>query len=297
MNTRSLCYVLLTLLPIVLAAGCAPPRGDVVQSRLKVASTTSLCDSGLWDHLEPLFEGAHGVDLQVLCAGTGVAIRYGEEGDVDAIVVHDPEREEQFISQGYGSLRMPFACNQFLIVGPGDDPGGIRGLKPEDAFARLAMQGNAVFVSRGDGSGTHAREKEIWRRAGLDYEQVRKSRWYIESGAGMGSTLQLASDKRGYTLTDRATFLTYARKLDLVPLVEGGEAMSNFYSIIVVNPGRHRGINYQAARLLADFLVSQEVQDLLRDFGVQVYGEPLFLPYGGCQQGPGQRLVKDVPGG
>ncbi len=284
LNIRLTCCVLLVVLFLILsiAVGCIPTRDDITQPKLKVASTTSLCDSGLWEWLEPLFEAKYRTDLQVLCVGTGVAMRYGERGDVDAIVVHDPEREEKFISQGYGAVRMPFACNKFLIVGPEDDPARIRGLKPEEAFARLAAYGDATFVSRGDESGTHVREKEIWRMVGINHEQITKEQWYVEVGSGMGLTLQLAAERRGYTLTDRATFLTFRKKLDIVPLVEEGEIMLNVYSIIVVNPEKCPGVNYQAAKLLSDFLLSKEVQAVLTDYGVQAYGERLFLPCCDC---------------
>ncbi len=285
MSIRLACVVLLAALSFLfITVGCTAARHNIAQSKLKVASTTSLCDSGLWEYLEPLFEERNGIDLQVLCTGSGVAVRYAEKGDVDAIVTHDPEREEQFVSKGCGLARTPFACNRFLIIGPENDPAGIRGLKAEEAFARLATYGSAIFVSRGDESGTHAKEKEMWQRVGVNYEKIRKSQWYMETGAGMGSTLQLASEKKGYTLADRATFLTFSRELDIVPLVDDDEAMLNVYSIIIVSPERCPGVNYQGAKLLANFLVSGDVQTLLRGYRVQPYGEPLFLPYCDCKQ-------------
>lgn len=287
MNVRFAFGALLTvfLLALILApteVGCIQAKLDIVKPRLRVATTTSLCDSGLWEYLEPLFEAKYGIDLEVLCAGTGTALRYGEKGDVDAIVVHDPNREEGFILQGYGVERVPFACNYFLIVGPMNDPAGIKRLTPEAAFTRIAAIGGVTFVSRGDESGTHVKEKEIWRRAGFDYDEVRRCRWYIESGRGMWSTLLLAAEKRGYALTDKATFLVYGRKLDLVPLVEKSDILLNIYSILVVNPEKYSWVNYEGAKHLAGFLASEEVRAILRQFGTQTYGEPLFLPYCDC---------------
>lgn len=285
------CVLLTALSFLSITVGCISSRHNIAQPELKVASTTSLCDSGLWECLEQLFERKCGVDLQVLCTGSGVAMRYGEKGDVDAIAAHDPEREEQFISEGYGLVRTPFACNWFLIAGPESDPAGIRGLRAEEAFARLATYGGAIFVSRGDKSGTHAKEREMWWRAGVNYQVIRKSHWYVETGAGMGLTLQLASEKKGYTLVDRATFLTFRRKLDIVPLVDDGEALLNVYSIVIVSPEKCPGVNYRGAKLLTKFLVSEEVQTLLRGYGVRPYGEPLFLPYCDCKQGLSSRAT------
>ncbi len=282
MNSRPIRSLLVgfLLVSVVSPTGlnCAP-REQAVSSKLRIATTTSLYDSGMWDRLEPIFEAKYGIDMEVLYAGTGVAVRYGENGDVDAIVVHDPDKEERFVSQGYGVERVPFAYSYFLIVGPRGDPVGIKDLAPEEAFARLAASGVAPFVSRGDESGTHAREKEIWSRAGFDYEVVRKGRWYMESGRGMGPTLLIASEKFGYTLTDRATFLVYKGKLDLVPLVDKGEALLNVYTIIAVSPAKFPTVNYAAAKRLVEFLVSEEVRDFLEHYGTEDYGEPLFFPY------------------
>lgn len=276
---------LLALILVPAGTGCNQAKHDSAPAKLRVATTTSLYDSGLWEYLEPLFEARYGIDLEVLYAGTGIALRYGEKGDVDAIVTHDPDREALFISQGYGLERVPFACSRFLVVGPADDPARIKGQTPEAAFARIAAIGSVLFISRGDESGTHIKEKEIWQRAGFDYEEVRRSRWYIEAGRGMGPTLLLAAEKRGYALTDKATFVTYGNKLGLVPLVDQGDILLNTYSILLVDPKRYPWVNYEASKRLAEFLVTEEVQTTLREFGTLHYGEPLFLPYCDCARG------------
>jgi len=156
-----------------------------LRERLRVATTTSLYDTGLWGYLEPMFEEEYGVELDILYAGTGIALEWGRRGDVDVIAVHSKSREEQYVAEGYGVERVPFAYNYFLIVGPEDDPAGIKGMLPEEAFKKLADTGTASFISRGDDSGTHGKEKAIWRSAGYDYETIQNAgEWYIETGRG-----------------------------------------------------------------------------------------------------------------
>ena len=251
--------------------------------RVRVATTTSLYDTGLWDLLEPRFEERYGVELDVVYAGTGIAIEYGRRGDVDAIAVHSRPQEERFVELGYGIERVPFAYNYFLIVGPPDDPAGIRGKSPEAALRSLAASGKATFISRGDDSGTHNREKEIWRRAGLDYEaDVRKAGpWYVEAGRGMGPTLLMAGEKGAYTLCDIGTFSAYRSRVEVVPLVEKGAGLLNVYSVIACNPGKNPGVNRTGAEDLVRFLTSPEVQELIGRFGLERYGTPLFIPCAG----------------
>jgi tungstate transport system substrate-binding protein len=249
---------------------------------LKVATTSSLYDTGLWEYLAPQFEQEYGAKLHIFYAGTGIALEYGTRGDVDAIAIHDKAREEQFVADGYGIERVPFAYNCFLIVGPLDDPAGIAGLSPEEAFRKLMETGSGQFVSRGDDSGTHAKEKSIWRAAGFDYEAVQGAgAWYVESGRGMGPTLLMANEKNAYTLTDNGTFLAFKGDLDLVPIVETGAMLLNVYSVIVVDPGKHPDTNVEMAINLARFLVSAGVQELIGSYGVTEYGVPLFTPCAG----------------
>ncbi len=253
------------------------------QQRLRVATTTSLYDTGLWGYLEPIFEEKYGVELDVMHAGTGKALEYGRRGDVDIITVHSRAHEEQFIADGYGVERVPFAYNYFLIVGPESDPAGIRGLEPRDAFNKLMDTGGGNFISRGDDSGTHFREKAIWKGAGYDYEEVRKAgAWYIEAGAGMGLTLMMASEKQGYILTDMGTYLAYKGKLGLVPIVDRGNMLLNVYSAIAVNPEKAPKVKIDMANDLIDFLTSAEIQELIGDYGVKEYGMPLFIPCAGA---------------
>ncbi len=254
------------------------------QQRLRVATTTSLYDTGLWRYLEPMFEEKYNVKLNIIYAGTGKALEYGKRGDVDVITVHSKADEEQFIAEGYGVERVPFAYNYFLIVGPESDPAGIKGLSPEDAFKKLMDTGEVSFVSRGDDSGTHSKEKTIWEKAGYDYETVRNAgAWYIEAGTGMGPILMMASEKQAYTLTDISTYLTYKSKLELVPIVSKGDILLNVYSAIAVNPENAPKTKIKMANNLISFLTSPEIQELIGNYGVEEYGMQLFIPGAGAE--------------
>jgi len=268
----------LVLLSLLIGfVGCGQPR-------LKVATTTSLYDTGLWDYLAPFFEEEYGVKLDIIYAGTGIALEYGMRGDVDIIAVHSKSREEQFVAEGYGVERVPFAYNYFLIVGPADDPAGIKDMSPEDAFQAIYEAAGSRFISRGDDSGTHGKEKAIWASAGYDYEAVRTAgQWYVEGGKGMGPTLLMASEMDGYTLTDIGTFLSYKNDLELVPLVDKGDILLNVYSAIAVNPESNPKTNVEMANNLIAFLTSSEGQELIGDYGVEQYGMPLFTPCAGAE--------------
>ncbi|MBT4512593.1 MAG: solute-binding protein [Chloroflexi bacterium] len=257
------------------------PSGDETSEesgRLKVATTTSLDNTGLWETLEPMFEEENDVDLDIVAVGTGIALEYGRNGDVDVITVHSKAREIEYVEQVYGVERVPFAYNYFLIVGPEDDPAGIKGMSPEDAFTTLFESGEGTFISRGDDSGTHGKEKTIWANAGFEYEEVQSAgSWYLEAGSGMGATLVMADEKQGYTITDTGTYLAYKGDLALVPIVDEGDTLLNVYSVIV-------GTNTempQMAQNLVDFLVSDKVQKIMGDFGFAEYGMALFTPCAG----------------
>ncbi len=285
-------FVLLSL--VAGTVGCAAYGTEVQgmeplppQDRLHVATTTSLYDTGLWGYLEPMFEERYDVELDVLYAGTGIALEYGRRGDVDVITVHSKSREEQFVAEGYGVERVPFAYNYFLIVGPENDPAGIKGMLPEDVFRRLVDTGTASFISRGDDSGTHGKEKAIWKSAGYDYETIQNAgEWYVEAGRGMGPTLLMASEKQAYTLTDMGTFLSYKGKVDLVPLVDEGGILLNVYSVIACNPETNPKVNYEMASNLVSFLTSPEIQGLIGNYGVEEYGLSLFNPGAGAEPQP-----------
>ena len=276
--------IIFTLLVITSACTTSTASPLPAQQRLRVATTTSLYDTGLWGYLEPMFEKKYGVELDVMYAGTGKALEYGKRGDVDIITVHSKAREEQFIAEGYGIKRVPFAYNYFLIVGPEADPAGIKGLRPEEAFKKLMENQSGSFVSRGDASGTHSKEKGIWQEAGYDYEAVRKAgAWYIEAGSGMGPTLMMASEKEAYTLTDMGTYLAYKGKLELVPIVDKGDILLNVYSAIAVNPEKVPVKNIDMANNLIDFLISPEIQKLIGGYSVKEYGMQLFTPCAGAE--------------
>jgi len=268
----------------VVATACAPAGVGALQpqERARVATTTSLYDTGLWGYLEPKFEQKYDVELDILYAGTGIALEYGKRGDVDAITIHEKPSEQQFVAEGYGVERVPFAYNYFLIVGPSDDPADIKGLSPQDAFRKLMARGKGKVVSRGDNSGTHSKEKAIWKAAGFEYGAVQKAGdWYIEAGSGMGATLAMASQKHAYTLTDMGTFLAYKGKLELVPIVDKGDILLNVYSVIAINPERYPKTNIEMANNLVKFLTSPEIQELIGDYGVEQYGGQLFTPCAG----------------
>ncbi len=247
-------------------------------NRLRVATTTSLYDTGLWGYLEPMFEEEYDIELDVLYAGTGKALEWGRRGDVDVITVHSRSREEQFVEEGFGLERVPFAYNYFLLVGSPEDPADLRGMLPEDAFTELMQNGEAVFVSRGDDSGTHGKEKAIWTSAGFDYDSVRVSgEWYVEGGSGMGPTLVMADEMDAYTLSDMGTFIAFKNDLDLEPIVDEGGTLLNVYSVLEVTSSK----NPEMAANLVEFLTSQSVQELIGNYGVDEYGIQLFTSCAG----------------
>jgi tungstate transport system substrate-binding protein len=287
--------IVLTLTLLAPVFGCTEVVGPSPEV-LRVATTTSLYDTGLWDALEDLFEPKCDADLQITAKGTGAALALGMSGDVDAVTVHDPAQEAAFMDGGYaataenfGVERVTWAYNYFIIVGPESDPAGIGSLTgsltPEQAFQEIQQAGTLdpaaiKFVCRGDNSGTHGKEKAIWASAAYNYTQDIQGDgaaigWYIEAGTGMGATLEMADELMAYTLTDKGTFLAYAGDLDLVPLVEDGEIMLNVYALMICK----NGIHPEMANNLVDFLRSEAIQALIAGFRVAEYGEPLFYPY------------------
>jgi len=283
----ALVVIVVAIIVSVVVATSAP-------AELRVATTTSLYDTELWDYLEPIFEERYDVDLQITAKGTGAALQLGMNGDVDVVTVHDPLQEAAFVdggyvleAEGYGAERVPWAYNYFIIVGPEADPAGIGGgdLTPEEAFQKIQMEGaldpdNVKFVSRGDNSGTHGKEKAVWASAGYNYTadiqgDGAAAGWYIEAGRGMGATLEMADELMAYTLSDKGTFLAYKGDVDLVPLVDTGDIMLNVYTVIICK----NGVNPEMAQNLVTFLRADDIQDLIAGFRVSEYGEPLFYPY------------------
>ncbi|MFB3765919.1 MAG: substrate-binding domain-containing protein [Methanotrichaceae archaeon] len=261
--------------------------GAADSSRLKLATTTSLHDSGLLDAIKPAFEKEYNVSLDIISVGSGQAIQYGQRGDVDVLLVHDKNAELQFVQGGYGLERRCVGYNYFEIVGPKNDPAGIKGMNATAAFKTIMEKGKAdpskvMFVSRGDNSGTYSREKQIWKNAGLDYSQVNNSGpWYIDAGQGMGATLMIANSKNAYTISDTSTFMAYSKKYTgnfmLVPLIEGGDDLLNVYTAIAVSPKNHPGVNCELANKFINYLVSDEGQNLIANFGKDLYGQALFF--------------------
>ena len=283
-------YCILALLAltalIVSGIGCGNSedvtKAATPEARLRVATTTSLYDTGLWTYLQLKFEEKYNVKLDILSVGSGAALKYGQNGDVDVLAVHDKPNELKFISDNYGIARVPFAYNYFLIVGPESDPAVIKDMTPEDAFKKLYESGSGKFVSRGDNSGTHSKEKAIWKAAGYaDYDAVKTAGaaagWYIDAGSGMGPTLQKASELGAYTLTDMGTYLSYKSQLSLVPIVDQGSILLNVYSVIVCT----KSTNQVMAQNMVTFLTSPEIQKLLGEYGTKDYGLQLFIPCAG----------------
>jgi tungstate transport system substrate-binding protein len=245
------------------------PAGDVI-----LATTTSTADSGLLDALAPLFLRETGYTLKPIAVGSGAALALGEKGEADVLLVHSPAAEEEFMADGYGSERRTVMFNDFVIVGPEEDPAGIAGAaSAAEAMARIAANG-ATFVSRGDDSGTHALEQRLWQSAGIAPE----GSWYTESGTGMGDTLNIASERDGYTVTDRGTYLSLRDRLALVPLLEGDPALLNVYHVILVSPENGPAVDTAAGRAFLEFLLTPETQAFIGTFGVEEFGEPLFAP-------------------
>ena len=258
----------------VIASVAATASVAEAQQRLKLATTTSTYDSGLLDILLPPFERQQdrGIRVDVIAVGTGKALKLAENGDVDAVLVHAPKLEAAFIAAGFGVDRRGVMYNDFVVVGPSADQAGIAGTeKVADAFAIIARR-EALFFSRGDLSGTHQKEREIWAIAGIDPT----GKWYVEVGQGMAATLRMADEKRGYVLIDRGTYLALRETVNLRVLVEYDPPLHNPYSIIAVNPTRWPHVKYGHARALIDYVTSPEAQTLIG--GYRKYGQQLFTP-------------------
>ncbi len=263
---------LLLVTASLLAAGCAA-RGEPPRA-ITLATTTSTRDSGLLDVLLPRFQQQTGIEVRVVAVGSGQALELGRRGDADVLLTHSPAAEAEFLADGSGIERRPVMHNDFVLVGPPADPAGVRGLTSiSTAFARLAETG-ATFVSRGDESGTHAKEREIWQQPGAPP----RGAWYLSAGGGMAQTLRLASERQAYTLSDRGTFLAHRERLELALLAEGDPLLRNEYAVILLDPKQHPQLQHAAARRFADFLVAPQTQRVIARFGLAKFGQPLFFP-------------------
>lgn len=284
---RHLAGILLAAALAISAAGCgrlglAPPPADQAQatSDVVLASTTSTQDSGLFDVLIPAFEKAMPqYKVKVIAVGTGEALKLGETKDADVLLVHAKADEEKFVAAGFGKERKDVMYNDFVLVGPADDPAGVKAAADTTAamvaIKKTGQDGKAVFVSRGDDSGTHKKELKLWATSGIEPTPTPEAdTWYLSTGQGMGETLKIASEKAGYTLVDRATYLSMKDSVDLVIVREGDKGLLNQYGVIVVTGAK----NEAGGQAFADWIVSAEGQKVAGEYGVEKYGQPLFIP-------------------
>ena len=262
--------LLLVFLFILTACGPSAPAKEIF-----LVSTSSTQDSGLLDVLLPAFTAQSGYKVNLVATGSGQALKIAEQGNADVILLHSPAAEKQFIADGWGIDRRLVMHNDFVIVGPASDPASVQA-RTSAADAFLAIFSSALtFVSRGDESGTHVKEKAIWLSADLNpFEQS----WYLETGQGQGNTLSIASEKQGYALVDRGTFLAYQKNIDLKILFEGDPVLLNVYHVIIVNPEKWPHVNLAGAQAFADFVTSPEGQQIIAQFGVDQFGQSLFIP-------------------
>ncbi len=259
---------------LLLAGAPAAGAGSTV---VILSTTTSTQDSGLLDVLVPMFERRTGYTVKTISVGTGQALALAARGEADVTLAHAPSLEKAYVAEGKLRHRRLVMYNDFVIVGPADDPAKIKGrTRAVDALRKIAAAASR-FVSRGDRSGTHALELSLWQQAGI----TPAAPWYIESGQGMGATLGIADDRGAYTLTDRATLLAFSKRVRLIPMVEGDRPLLNLYAVMEVNPANGPRVNAAGGRAFADFMLAPETQAVIRTFGVEKYGRALFVPIAG----------------
>jgi len=256
------------------------PAGPPAQKVVILATTTSTQDSGLLDELIPMFEAQTGYSVKTIAVGSGQAIAMGKRGEADVLLVHSPDAEKALLVDGGGVNRRLVMHNDFILVGPANDPAGLAKLSTIQCLQHIATA-KALFMSRGDNSGTHAMELKLWKAAGVVPDG---QPWYHQSGLGMGQTLAIAAEKKAYTLSDRGTYLALRKKLGLPILHEGDAALMNVYHVMEVNPVRFPKVNAAGGRAFADFMVSKAVQNRIKDFGIATYGSPLFFPDAGLPE-------------
>ncbi len=281
MNARRSIWAILfgVIITLIFTSGMTTVQAQ--QKTVILATTTSTQDSGLLDVLLPVFEKKTGYFVKTIAVGSGQAMAMGQKGEADVLLVHSPAAEKKFVAEGYGVNRRLVMHNDFIIVGPLEDPAKIKGLKSSTESFKKIASAQALFLSRGDNSGTHAKEKDIWKAAGINPE---KEKWYQQTGLGMGQTLNVAAEKKGYTLADRGTYLALKKSLGLDILVEGDAILLNIYHVIEVNPAKWPKVNVPGAKAFADFMVSKETQEIIKIFGVDRFGSPLFFPDAGKKE-------------
>jgi tungstate transport system substrate-binding protein len=272
-------FVLVTLILLLVAGPVSGQTPGPTSRTLILSTTTSTQDSGLLDVLVPMFEQATGYSVKTISVGTGQALALAARGEADVTLAHAPALEKKYVDEGKMLNRRLVMYNDFVVIGPTEDPARIKGLTAVEAL-RMIAAAEARFVSRGDKSGTHLLEQALWTQAGIEP----KGAWYLESGQGMGQTLSIANDRRAYTLTDRGTYLAFQKRIDLPILVERDRPLLNIYSVMEVNPANGPRVNAAAGKAFADFMLSPAVQATIRTFGVDKYGQALFVPIVGQRE-------------
>jgi tungstate transport system substrate-binding protein len=267
------------IVTLLLVSGPAPIQAQ--EKTIILSTTTSTQDSGLLDVLIPIFEKKTGYFVKTIAVGSGQAMAMGQKGEADVLLVHSPAAEKKFVAEGYGINRRIIMHNDYVIVGPPEDSAKIKGIKAApEAFKKIASA-QALFLSRSDKSGTHVKEMDIWKAAGIKAEG---EKWYQQTGLGMGQTLNVTAEKKGYTLSDRGTYLALKKNLGLDILVEGDAILLNVYHVIEVNPAKWPKVNAPGGKAFADFMISNETQGIIKTFGVDKFGSPLFFPDAGKKE-------------
>jgi len=268
------------LLAFILAIPFQLCAGEAANRSVILSTTTSTQDSGLLDVLVPLFEKQTGYSVKTISVGTGQALALAAKGEADVVLVHAPTLERKYLADGKLLNRRLVMYNDFIVIGPRSDPAKIKSVKSSiDAMKRIAVSASR-FVSRGDNSGTHNLEKSLWKSAAIQP----KGDWYIESGQGMGATLGIANDRSAYTISDRATYLAFRKRVTLAVLLEGDKLLLNIYSVLEVNPANGPRINAAGGKTFADFMGAPQTQAVIKSFGVQKFGQPLFIPVAGMRE-------------
>ncbi|MGH7855244.1 MAG: substrate-binding domain-containing protein [Candidatus Binatia bacterium] len=260
--------------------GSAANGADAGKRNVILSTTTSTQDSGLLDVLVPLFEKQSGYAVKTISVGTGQALALGAKGDADVVLVHAPSLEKKYAADGKLLNRRLVMYNDFVIIGPKNDPARIGSAKGATAALQAIARAKANFVSRGDNSGTHTLEKALWKTAGVES----KGSWYIEAGQGMGATLGIANERNAYAISDRGTYLAFGKRMSLPVLLQGGRALLNIYSVLEVNRANGPRVNSTGGKAFADFMVAPQAQQVIRNFGVGKFGQPLFVPVAGKKE-------------
>lgn len=273
-KSRGVLSLIFTL--FIISGFVVPVQGE--QKTIILATTTSTQDSGLLDVLIPIFEKKTGYFVKTIAVGSGQAMVMGQKGEADVLLVHSPAAEQKFVADGFGINRRLVMHNDFVVVGTPEDPAKIKGIKSASETFKKIASSKSLFLSRGDNSGTHAKENEVWKAAGINPE---KEKWYLQTGLGMGHTLNVAGEKKGYTLADRGTYLALKKNLGLDILAEGDAILLNIYHVIEVNTAKWPKVNAGGGKAFADFMIARETQEAIKTFGTDKFGSPLFFPDAG----------------